>query len=151
MDVRLRPLRREHLPALAALLVGTRPGLAPAEIQASLEDGRLAGDRLLVLEERGDVRGFAWLAPRGAFGRPLLRGLVVAPDARGRGDGRALLAAAIEEAARTGSDLFLLVPGDDDGARGFAVRHGFEPVGDLPAFPAPGGSSFLLRLRLGAP
>lgn len=151
MDERLRPLRREHLPILAGLLAETRSGLAAPAAHGAMEAGRQAGDLLLVLEERGEVRGFAWLARRGAFGQPLLRGLVVAPEARRRGVGTAVLAGACEEAALTGSDLFLLAAADDGDAAAFAARHGFEPVGPLPAFPAADRSSVLLRKRLAAP
>lgn len=85
----------------------------------------------LVLEHGGRVLGFAYLDRDGDPARgPLLDNLHVHPDARSRGFGRRLLAAAAREILRRGwtPRLHLWVFEANVGARRFYERHGGRPI-----------------------
>ena len=80
--------------------------------------------------------GFAWVLPRGAFGRfPYLRLLAVSPKAQGSGLGAALLAAAEEPWRKAGERQMLLMVSDfNEGAQRFYRAHGYIQVGSCPDF-----------------
>jgi ribosomal protein S18 acetylase RimI-like enzyme len=84
--------------------------------------------------------GLAVLGPSPGGG-PRVLGLYsvwVAPDARGRGVGDALLAAATSWATGAGADRIVLDVGDhNDRAVAFYARWGFSPTGRETTLPAP--------------
>lgn len=90
----------------------------------------LAGiDRFLVALDGEKIVGCVALESYGS-GLAEIRSVAVDPAARGRGAGRELLRAAMSEAKRRGyGRVFAMTD-----ARGFFLRHGFEPVerGTLP-------------------
>lgn len=68
-------------------------------------------------------------APEGA-GDAFIWGMWVAPEARGRGLGRALLLELLEHAHRLGRNVLLHVTEGNDGARGLYEANGFVPTGE---------------------
>ncbi len=76
-----------------------------------------------------------------AFGAPEdagIYGVWVAPSARGRGVGDALLATAIEHARAAGHPRAVLDVGDHNtAAQALYARHGFRPTGRTGSLPEP--------------
>jgi phosphinothricin acetyltransferase len=105
----IRPLRPEdwrEVEAIYAAGIATREATFETETPGwdDFDAGRLAGHRLVAVED-GRVVGWATLSPTSA--RPCYAGVVegsvyVAPDAQGRGVGRALLEALVASADAAG-------------------------------------------------
>jgi ribosomal protein S18 acetylase RimI-like enzyme len=128
-----------------------RYGLSGTALAEQLPTAPGKGDRVLIIETAGAVSGFAWIMPRGAFGRSAyLRLIAVAPDQRGQQLGAHLLRAVEAEAATISPDLFLFVTDFNVGAQRFYLREGFEEVGRVPDFVLPGVTELLYRKRLRA-
>ena len=99
-----------------------RPHVEPSDTLVALVDGAIAGYALI---------GNPTPLPASAHVQ-MIRGLAVAPDHQGRGVGRTLVDAAIEEATRRGAvKLALRVLDTNDGARRLYAAAGFEPEGVL--------------------
>jgi ribosomal protein S18 acetylase RimI-like enzyme len=103
-------------------------------------DGALAG--FIVLNFEGPFTGYVQL-------------IGVAPERRGQGVGRALMALAERIAFARGPNLFLCVSGFNTGAQRFYAQLGFEEVGRLRDHLVAGEDELLLRKTrgpiLGAP
>lgn len=85
-------------------------------------------------EEVGKVLGYAYASPfrlRAAYRYTVEDSIYVAPDAQGRGVGRALLAAVLDHCERLGLRQVMAVIGDSDNAGSIALHRalGFEPAG----------------------
>jgi ribosomal protein S18 acetylase RimI-like enzyme len=99
-----------------------RPHVTPEDTLVAVVDGRVAGYALV---------GPPTPLPASAHVQ-MLRGIAVAPEAQGRGVGRALVDAAIEEAAARGAvKITLRVLGTNDVARRLYAAAGFEAEGVL--------------------
>ncbi|MBX3588288.1 MAG: N-acetyltransferase [Ramlibacter sp.] len=90
----------------------------------------------LVIEDAGQVLGFAycqWFKPRPAYRFSAEDSIYLAPDAGGRGLGRALLAALVEQATAAGVRKLIAVIGDSANAGSVGVHRalGFSEVGVL--------------------
>ena len=97
---------------------------------------------------RDPALGFAWWTRTGAFARsPYLRLLVVGSAATGAGVGGRLLEAVEAAAFADAADLFTLVSTENAGARRLYARRGFEEVGRLADYVAPGLHEVVLRKR----
>ena len=88
----------------------------------------------LVAEEAGQVLGFAycnWFKPRPAYRYSAEDSIYVAPQAAGRGIGRALLDALCEQAEAAGVRKLIAVIGDSANAGSIGVHRacGFTPAG----------------------
>ncbi|TWA87901.1 amino-acid N-acetyltransferase [Azospirillum brasilense] len=102
---------------------GDRPSLAGLLAAAGLPTGDLtaAGRRFWRVADEYGLLGYGGLEAHGRDG--LLRSVVVPPDRRGRGAGRAVVMAVVAEARRLGlGRLWLLTTG----AAGFFERLGFR-------------------------
>jgi ribosomal protein S18 acetylase RimI-like enzyme len=93
----------------------------PATVRAELAGG--AGTDVVALDDAGAVAGFVRYQPESGY----LASLYVAPNAAGRGLGRALLAYALD--AMPGRDVVLWVFEANDRARTLYERAGFHPDG----------------------
>ncbi len=138
----VRPARPHELESCAALISGLslfEPyGLTPARLLHALS-GTM--DPVLVALEGEEVRGFAWIAEKGAFARDCYLRLLVAP-----GVGAVLMD---EVESRAAGDVFLLVNRDNEGAQRFYQRRGYVVVGQLDSYVAPGVDELLMRRTTG--
>lgn len=140
---RIRPSRDEDLPAISAIYghhvlhaTGTFETVPPteAEMAARRADVLAKGLPYLVVEDEGQVLGFAycqWFKPRPAYRFSAEDSIYLHPDARGRGLGRQLLAALIEQAQQAGLRKLIAVIGDSANAASIGVHRsqGFEAAG----------------------
>ncbi|KUO13216.1 GNAT family N-acetyltransferase [Streptomyces sp. DSM 15324] len=139
--LRIRPARPADGPALARLdhatwshLHSVSPRPAP---DAAFFDERHEPEDHLVAELGDDVLGYIRLVPPTSLAATAhvrqIQGLAVADEARGRGVGRALLRAAVEETRRVGARrITLRVLGHNTPARRLYASEGFEVEGVLP-------------------
>lgn len=144
----LRPADPADLPAITAIyeqevLTGTAtyelmpPG--EAEMMRRFEEMRAKRYPYLVAEgEEGTLLGYAYAG--GYRARPAYNWLVedsiyLAPAARGRGVGTALLTRLVEECERLGFRQMLAVIGDsaNQGSIGLHRKAGFKIIGTMPA------------------
>ena len=116
---------------------------ATGDLQAALQ----AGD-LVLGAFTPTLAGFAWVMPRGAFGRyPYLRLLAVSSDSHGGGAGAALLGAA--EARFAGErQFFLMVSEFNERAQRFYQRQGYSYRGTVPDYARDGIAEQLWSKRL---
>ena len=138
--IEVRPARLEDDAALVRIDEQTwTPEVSPAPqppAGTALLGERVPPEDVLVAELDGAVAGYALLArgfPVPAHAHVLvLNGLAVAPEAGGRGVGRALVEAAVAEARRRGArKLTLRVLGPNAVARRLYARCGFVEEGVL--------------------
>lgn len=92
------------------------------------------GDYVLGAFEK-EILGFAWILPKGAFGRsPYLRLIAVNPRAQSQGVGAQLLEQAEKDFAKSAKHLFLMVSDFNQRAQAFYAARGYEKVGTVPRF-----------------
>ncbi len=86
----------------------------------------------------GALAGFAWFLKKGAFGRSgYLRLIVVDPDSKTRGAGRALLEH-LEAAFLRPNGIFLLATDVNREAHAFYEKLGYRKVGEIPDYVSAG-------------
>jgi len=109
---------------------------SPEEIAASIAATAARGHGFLVAEEAGAVLGFASYGQfRGSVGyrHSFEHTVILAPEARGRGVGRALMAALAEHArAARGHSLIAGVSGENAPGIAFHRAIGFTEVARIP-------------------
>ena len=106
----------------------------PAEMDGRRRAVQERGLPYLVAEEAGAVLGFAYAGPfrtRAAYRYTLEDSVYVAPQAKGKGVGRAVLTAVIEACEHLGVRQLMAVIGDsgNDGSIGLHTALGFERMG----------------------
>ena len=111
---------------------------SPEEMAARLKAVQDRGMPWMVVEDAGQVLGFAYAAPyrtRSAYRYTAEDSVYVAPEAQGRGVGRAALQAVVAACEALGVRQLVAVIGDSDNAGSLALHRalGFEPCGVLPA------------------
>lgn len=151
----IRPIIPADIPALARLMAGDplwqRYGVSEAGAARRLSTGLAEGAAIAVAEVAGQAGGFIWVVLRGAFARSGYIMLIgVAPELRGQGVGEALMAHAEAQVFATCGDMFLLVSDFNQAAQGFYRRLGYQQVGALPDYVAPGITELLLHKQRGA-
>ena len=107
-----------------------------AEMQRRWREVTSQGFPYLVAVASGDVLGYAYAAPyrpRAAYRFTLEDSIYLHEGARGKGIGRALLAALIDACERVGARQMIAVIGDSDNASSIGVHAalGFRHVGVL--------------------
>jgi ribosomal protein S18 acetylase RimI-like enzyme len=156
MAVVVRPFRPSDAPSCGAIVGATplwqRSGLGAERAAALLTTAAEYGDRVLVLDDgAAAVLGFAWVHPRGAFGRSsYLRIIAVAPERRSSGLGARLMEAFEAIAATEGGDAFLMVSDFNVEAQRFYRGRGYEEVGRVPGYIMPGVVELLMWKRVRA-
>jgi ribosomal protein S18 acetylase RimI-like enzyme len=139
------------LSACINILLGypwTRYAMTAERAERVLRTGLTEGADLRVSEDAEGVSGFLWLVPRGAFYHSgYIRLIGVAERAKGRGAGRALMAAAETDTFASAPDLFLLVSDFNLDAQAFYRHLGYAQVGVLPDYVLPGNTELIFRKR----
>ena len=110
-----------------------------------------AVDVLEIAESGGERCGLVLVRPAGVAGAPYIVSIAVAPDARSRGIGAALLEHVEGTYRGRSRHLFLCVSSFNPRARRFYERHGFEAAGTLKAFLVEGADEILMYKRLAPP
>ena len=143
----IRPSRDTDVAAITALYAhhvlhgtGTFETTPPTleEMTARRADVLSKGLPWLVAEEAGEVLGYAygnWFKPRPAYRFSVEDSIYLAPEAAGKGLGRALLAELLATLERSGIRKVMAVIGDSANAGSIGVHKalGFEQVGVVPA------------------
>jgi phosphinothricin acetyltransferase len=107
---------------------------SPADMDARRRAVQEMGLPYVVAEAEGRVLGFAYAGPfrpRAAYRYTLEDSVYVAPEAKGRGVGRAVLSAVIAECEKLGVRQLMAVIGDSEnaGSIGLHTALGFERTG----------------------
>jgi len=143
----IRPSRDADLAPITAIYghhvlhgTGTFETVPPTEAEMAARRADVLAKRLpwLVVEDAGQVLGYAycqWFKPRPAYRFSAEDSIYLHPDAAGRGLGRQLLAAVIDQAQQAGLRKLIAVIGDSGNAASVAVHRslGFEQVGIIGA------------------
>lgn len=143
----IRPSTEHDLPAITRIYAhhvlhgtGTFETTPPTleEMTARRADVLSKGLPWLVAEEAGEVLGYAygnWFKPRPAYRFSVEDSIYLAPEAAGKGLGRALLAELLAALERGGIRKVMAVIGDSANAGSIGVHKalGFEQVGVVPA------------------
>jgi phosphinothricin acetyltransferase len=143
----IRPSRDEDLDAITRIYghhvlhgTGTFETTPPslADMGARRADVQAKGLPWLVVEEGGQVLGFAygnWFKPRPAYRYSVEDSIYLAPEAAGKGLGRALLTELLAAFERAGVRRVMAVIGDsaNAGSVGVHTALGFERVGVVPS------------------
>lgn len=139
----IRPSRDEDLPAITRIYghhvlhgTGTFETTPPSVEDMTARRADVLSKQLpwLVVEDDGQVLGFAygnWFKPRPAYRFSVEDSIYLAPEAAGKGLGRALLAELMAELERGGIRKVMAVIGDSANAGSIGVHTalGFEHVG----------------------
>ncbi|HBL17769.1 MAG: hypothetical protein A2X36_10990 [Elusimicrobia bacterium GWA2_69_24] len=149
MGFDIRPAADGELDACARLMSGSEPWrtlrLGPEACLAVVKDP--AREKYVAVGS-DRVLGAIVLAMGGPF-KGYVQAVVVDPGQRGRGVGRALLAAAEERIFRDTPNVFLCVSSFNTGARRLYEALGYRQVGEIPDYVVPGHSELLLRKSIG--
>lgn len=159
--IAIRPVRKADVEVCARIIAGDplwqRYGLtlprARAAVRSALAPrgvhGRPIGE-FAVAEQVGRVVGFVWFRTEGTFHHSgYIRWVAVAPEARSRGIGRALMQHAEQRILAQGPNVFLLVSDFNRQARAFYRNRGYAKVGAIPDYVLPGITEHLLRKTRG--
>ncbi|WP_374407689.1 N-acetyltransferase family protein [Hydrogenophaga sp.] len=139
----IRPSREDDLPAITRIYAhhvlhgtGTFETTPPTQEEMAARRADVLGKGLpwLVVEEGGEVLGYAygnWFKPRPAYRFSVEDSIYLAPEAAGKGLGRALLAELLTTLERSGIRKVMAVIGDSGNAGSVGVHTalGFERVG----------------------
>ncbi len=152
--IRIRILRAHDIPACVAIVTShalwQRYGISARKARQLIRSARRRRERLYVATADGQVVGFIWFLLHGTFAHSgYIRWIGVAPSARGKGVGTALMAFAETQILRTGPNVFLLVSAFNRLAQRFYRRRGYQPIGRLADYVAPGITELLYRKTTG--
>lgn len=140
----IRPAAEADIPGIAAIwnavirdtaITFTDEERSPGSLARLLAERRTAGHAFLVAETEGEIRGFAtfgqFRAGRG-YRRSFEHTIHLAPEARGRGLGRRLMAALEAEAAAAGGHvMFAGVSGENPAGIAFHAALGYREAARL--------------------
>lgn len=141
----IRPATPDDAPAIAAIwnpivrdttITFWPTERSDAEIATLIRDRQGAGHPFLLAVDAGAVRGFATYAQfrhGGGYARSMEHTIHLAPEARGAGTGRSLLAA-LEDHARAAGHRLLIggVTASNEGSLRFHARAGYAEWGRIP-------------------
>jgi ribosomal protein S18 acetylase RimI-like enzyme len=147
----IRSYRDSDRAAVMAMLASSDPwkklGYTEADLK-KLFDPLPAEREGFVIESGGTVAGFSMVRPKFLMG-DYLELLVVAPAARGRGHGRALLQHLETLVFARAKNLFACVSDFNEEARVFYKKNGYQEIGPIPNLLISGSAEILLRKTRG--
>jgi phosphinothricin acetyltransferase len=143
----IRPSREQDLAAITRIYAhhvlhgtGTFETTPPTEADMTTRRADVLGKGLpwLVVEDGSEVLGFAygnWFKPRPAYRYSVEDSIYLAPQAAGKGLGRALLAELLAALERAGVRRVMAVIGDSTNTGSIGVHRalGFEVAGTIPS------------------
>jgi phosphinothricin acetyltransferase len=143
----IRPSHEQDLAAITRIYAhhvlhgtGTFETTPPSETDMSTRRADVLAKGLpwLVIEDNGAVLGFAygnWFKPRPAYRFSVEDSIYMAPEAAGKGLGRALLAELMAALERAGVRRVMAVIGDSANAGSIGVHQalGFQVAGTIPS------------------
>jgi ribosomal protein S18 acetylase RimI-like enzyme len=127
--------------------IGRRYGFERVQLVGKMKSAVDSGLSIVVAREAalGDILGFAWFDPKGAFGSaPYLKLIAVGRTSRGSGIGATLLAEYERRTSKVGRFWTLMVSDFNDRAIAFYERHGYAKAGELPGFAREGITEILM-------
>jgi ribosomal protein S18 acetylase RimI-like enzyme len=158
MAAKIRPMTRKDKPAIMKMLAAT-PEFKPDEvvvaeevIDSYLRSSYRSGYHILVAEVDERVSGYICYGPT-----PLTEGtwdiywVAVGREEQSRGVGSALMTFVEGEIKKAGGRLMIIETSSKseyERTRRFHHRHGYETVGRIPDFYAPGDDKLILQKRL---
>ncbi len=150
----IRALRTADIPICAGI-VGADPlwyryGISVQKARTWIRRGHRRRERLYVAIANRQVVGLVWFFIRGTFVHSgYIRLIAVAASARRQGVGSALMEFAERHILRAGPNVFLLVSAFNRPAKRFYRKRGYQPVGTLSHYIAPGLTELLYRKTIG--
>jgi ribosomal protein S18 acetylase RimI-like enzyme len=151
MSDTIRSYRPEDRAAIVTMLASSEPwkklGYTDADWQ-KLFDPLPAGREGFVIESDAAAAGFALLRQKFLMG-DYLELLVIAPSARSKGLGSALLKHIENMVFARTKNLFACVSDFNAEARKFYKKNGYQEIGPMPNFLIPGSAEMLLRKTMG--
>ena len=158
MTANIRPMTRRDKPAIMRILAAT-PEFKPSEvvvaeevIDSYLQSPSQSGYHILVAEVGKSVVGYICYGPA-----PLTEGtwdiywVAVSREEQSRGVGSPLMTFAEDEIKKARGRLAIIETSSQpeyEKTRRFHHRHGYEVVGRIPDFYAPGDDKLILQKRL---
>jgi ribosomal protein S18 acetylase RimI-like enzyme len=157
VTVRIRPMTQDDKPEVIRLLKAL-PEFEPPEVAVAEEvidsylDNPESGYHIQVVEVGSRVAGYVCYGPA-----PLTKGtwdlywVAVSLEKQGEGTGRALMTFAEDEIRKARGRLIIIETSAKPGyekTRRFYLSQGFEIVGRIPDFYAPGDDKLILRKQL---
>ncbi len=131
----IRLLALQEAPDAFARTYAEESAFPPKDWRARLSGEAATFVAVIDAADAGLATGAPW---RGRDGVAGLFGMWVAPEARGRGVGRALVAAVVDWSRTGGFERLVLNVADDNRAAiGLYTRAGFEPTGATATLPPP--------------
>src|ERR1051325_5822846 len=134
----IRPIAERDIPTCAEMIATTLPwkkyNATIESVSARLSDAMSRADSVLLVgeDEQSRLIGLVWLLKRAAFDLSgYIRWLAVAPDQRGGGIGKQLLAAAEAQLQPPVHDMFLLCADFNVDAQRFYERNGYIRIGAI--------------------
>lgn len=141
----IRPATPQDIEALTALMndvirnttiTVTSVEKSPQDVAQMIRDRRALGFDVLVAYEDNSFLGYASYAqfrPSPGYSRTMEHSIALTSEARGRGTGRALMAAIETHATRFGAHVMIgAITSDNVASLDFHKRLGYEQVGFLP-------------------
>jgi GNAT superfamily N-acetyltransferase len=152
-EAQIRLMTRDDFALLAAWMVEVplfiQYRLTPEKAIANFQEAMDRGDWLLTADAEIPACGFAWVMPKGVFGRsPYMRLIGVNPEVQRWGIGASLLNAAEKLAENVSNDMFLLVSDFNTDARRFYRKHGYTQIGAVESYVIPSVTELIFRKQL---
>lgn len=144
----IRPLMPTDIQPLATLMATTplwqRYGVTTASAVQRLQAGLVESATIVVAEINNTPAGFVWYVTHGAFQRGGYIMLIgVDNQMRSQGVGQALMHHAETQMFASVPAIFLLVSDFNQSAQRFYERLGYQQIGAIPDFVAPGITEFI--------
>lgn len=150
--MKILPMQRTHIPACSKIAAESEPWRRLGEgidFSGAVSRSGCRDMECYVCVMGGKTVGFVMFTSRPVFARGgYLRAIAVAPDERGKGIGRKLLAFAEKSIKQKAGNIYLCVSSFNRKAQSFYKSAGYTKVGSLPGLITRGSSEYIYWKRL---